>query len=66
MIAPTLFDLAPSIPSPLCVYTKPCPRAGRAELGEPEHRPGCVNTPITCRTCGATGTRSENREITAT
>jgi hypothetical protein len=47
--------------NPLCVYER-CQRHGVIEAGEPEALDGCVNTPLRCTTCGATGERSERTD----
>lgn len=50
-----------TIASPLCIY-EPCPRRGRAVLGPPRDRGGCVNRSIRCLNCGATGEQSTRTE----
>lgn len=61
----TLFESAPAttVPSPICFYERPCPKQGRAVLGEPDDRGGCVNRSITCQTCGATGVESRRKDL---
>lgn len=53
-----------TVASPLCSYER-CTRKGRAVLGPPEIREGCINRSIRCLTCGATGEESRNTEIKA-
>jgi hypothetical protein len=53
---------ANTIASPLCLYSAPCARAGRAVYGPDQSFADCVNRTITCQTCGATGEESVSRE----
>lgn len=50
-----------TVPSPICLKEKPCPRQGRAVLG-PKVPSGddCVNQTVTCQTCGKVGRLSTN------
>jgi hypothetical protein len=63
-----LFELAPvaaapaTVASPLCMYEH-CSRKGRAALGPPDDRGGCVNRSITYLTCGATGVQSARKDL---
>ncbi len=43
--------------NPVCAYDH-CRRGGVAYLGAPVAYAGCVNRPITCDRCGATGEQS--------
>lgn len=52
-----------TVPSPLCYRWNDCAPKGRAVLGEPEDRGGCINRTILCLTCGKRGVESTRKDL---
>lgn len=58
----SMFAPVKTVASPICVYMPPCPRKGRAVLGEPVESRECINRSILCLTCKAYGVLSQQKD----
>jgi hypothetical protein len=51
-----------TVASPLCFFDPPCPKKGRAVLGDLEAVDGAINQTIRCVTCGRSGVSSRSTD----